>query len=449
MFPVPGLSISISGIRGHSPEVLTPGIAYALIRGYMQMLPAGSIVLARDARSSGTLLKQAVLQALADANRTVLDIDLLPLPTAQIYTVHTGSVAGIDITASHNPPEYNGLKLLDAAGNFLPIEVLEAIVAQAEHYTNYVPAPSVPTPAVHTPQATAVHLAKLQPLYTTGTTLRVAVDACNSAGSFIFPQLLQELGCSVLPIATDPSKPFPRLPEPTPAHLQWTQEQLRGKEYDVCTIVDPDSDRLTLIDEQGTILSEEYTLPLIASLFILQGATGTIVINQSTSQMVELLTKGTGITIARCPVGEYNLVTTMRRTKAIFGGEGSGGMIDPRVHYGRDALTGIVHIISLLRLTGKTLSQLVAELPMCYMAKHKVAMNKATLPSTLRRIQQAFPIADVTTTDGLRLTFADQSIWVHIRASNTEPIVRIIAEGVQQTEVDALCEEVKLLLQQG
>lgn len=433
------LRVRISGIRGFCPEVLTPEIAYALIRGYVGALPEGPVVIARDPRPTGASLKKAVVQALTDEGREILDADFVPLPSIQVYTRQTNAVAGIHITASHNPAEYNGLKCLDEEGSFLSQETLDGIVARTERFLGQ---PIIYTENTSTNVQRAVidaHLNLLDDKIQKGKRLTVAVDACNGAGSKIVPELLEKMECDVVHVATDWTKPFPRKPEPMPAHLEWTQQELEGKEYDLCVIVDPDSDRLTLIDEQGTLLSEETTLPIISLGYVAAGATGTIVVNLSTSQMTEKVTEGTGLTVERSAVGEFNVVSKMKETHAILGGEGSGSVIDPTLNFGRDALVGIVHIINYIRSAGKEVSEIVATLPQYEIRKEKLPADTITDREVFyKKVAEAFPGAETNYDDGIRLTWNNEEKWIHIRPSNTEPIFRVIGEAKSEKELGEL-----------
>lgn len=436
-----GLLISISGIRGLAPEVLTPEIAAGLARAFSRVMPEGPIVLSRDSRPSGMPISRAVKAALKEEGRSILDADLIPLPTTQVAVEESHAAGAVDVTASHNPSEYNGLKFLKSDGTFITQEIIDQLIAEFAKTDSESFTPDVSTNGVKDINTEAIewHLERVLKGVERGKPLSVAVDAVNGAGSFIVPQLLERLGCEAVHIATDPTQPFPHRPEPLPANLAWTQEALQGKMFDLCVVVDPDADRLVLIDEHGMLITEEATIPLIAMEMMMAGAKGTIVLNFSTSRMTEDVASMFGCEVYRSAVGERNIVNAMQQTSAFFGAEGGGGIIDPLVHFGRDSLVGIVRVISLLRRTGKPLSQLVAELPTYVMRKDKVPMS-ATLnkAEVYRQLQEKFPEAEANTEDGLRLTWPDK--WLHVRPSNTEPIFRIIVEAKTQKEVDEMVE---------
>jgi phosphomannomutase len=284
-------------------------------------------------------------------------------------------------------------------------------------------------------QAVEWHLERLNPS-SSGKSLVVAVDAVNGAGSHIVPELLSRMGCEIIPLAINPELPFPHTPEPLPKNLVWTQDQLQGKTYDLCVVVDPDADRLVIIDENGRLIAEEATIPLVAKELFLKGKRGPIVINMSTSRMAEDVAAEYGCKTVRSKVGEINVVIAMQEEEAVFGGEGGGGIIDPEVHYGRDAMVGIAHIVSLMQRTGKTISQLVDELPHYFMAKEKVKRGGLDVDTVYDSLIAKYPEASVDRRDGLRLDFPDK--WLHVRPSNTEPIFRIIAEAGSQKELEEL-----------
>jgi phosphomannomutase len=431
------LKICISGLRGQNPGSLTPEVAYAFACAFTNISPDGPIIVSRDSRPSGHELKKAVIQALHDTGRTILDADLIPLPTTQVAVEDFKAAGAIDITASHNPAEWNGLKFLGSDGMFIRQTILDRLIETVDAIKpNELSQDSISVTDIHN-ESVKNHIQKLKTFALKGKKLTVAVDAVNGAGSEIIPALLQELGCDVLCIATDPSQPFPHTPEPTPKNLTWTQDQLKGQLFDLCVVVDPDADRLVLIDETGVILNEEATLPLIARELIASGRTGPIVVNLSTSQMIEDIAKPAHCPVVRSKVGEINVIDMMRDQKAFLGGEGAGAGIDPKIHYGRDSLVGITYVINLLRRTNQTLSQLADELPKYAMKKDKVEISPSIdLETIYSQIITAYPDMTINKDDGLRLS-ADRS-WLHIRPSNTEPIIRIIAEAPTEEEVTEL-----------
>lgn len=430
------LIISISGIRGKIPGNLTSEICYQLTRAFADIAPDGPMILSRDTRKSGLEIKNAVICALADAGRKILDIDVAPLPTTQVGILFTNCAGAIDITASHNPKEYNGLKFLGPDGLFISQQVLDDLIDKS--YCVFSKNNLQPNIVNIQNKIFAHHINLLKEnTFTDGRKLIVAVDAVNGAGSIIIPKLLRELNCEVIEIATDPDSEFPHTPEPTPTNLAWTQEKLKNKMFDFGVVVDPDADRLVLIDEKNNILSEETTLPLVLQELIEQGRRGKVVVNMSTSRMIEDIASQNNCLVFRSEVGEVNVINLMKKQNAFFGGEGNGGIIDPKIHFGRDSLVGISYIINSLRRTNKTLSQLVGDLPHYEMKKEKVDnVGKSKLLDIYPKIEDSFPGGVVNKEDGLRIDFGKS--WVHIRPSNTEPIVRVIAEAPTISEVESI-----------
>lgn len=435
------LKVSISGVRGHAPEVLTPAIAYRLVQSYASLIPAGAVVVSWDSRPSGDLLRPAVLEALHDAGREILVAGLVPLPTTQIAIIESGAAGGIDITASHNPAEYNGLKFLTNKGTFPNqafVDQLAAGFLNTPAYEQH--EKEITTTDIHE-QAKEWHLAAVLKKAQPGRLLTIAIDAVNGAGSHIVPELLRRLDCDVIELANDPAQPFPHHPEPRPQHLAWTTQALAGKTFDICLYTDPDADRLAALDETGQPFSEEALLPLMVTSLAQSGATGTVVINQMTSQMTEVVaSEFDGINVQRSKVGEANVIALMEETGAFFGGEGSGGLVDPTVHHGRDSLIGVVHLINLLRATDKTISQLVAELPSFVLHKTKYPAPAGSLDKLYDALEtwakKAHPEAEVDRRDGIRLAW--NHTWLQIRPSNTEPIVRLFVEAPTEEAVASI-----------
>jgi phosphomannomutase len=430
------LKVSISGVRGHCPEILSPDVAYRFVKAYSKITPQGPIVLSWDSRSSGKLLLPAILQALKEDQRPIFQIGLAPLPTTQIAVVHSKAAGGIDITASHNPAEYNGLKFLTNSGTFLEQKEVDLLRAAFEESPEYTPSDTQIQVSDMSQQATEWHLKAVLEKAIPGRRLTVAVDAVNGSGSFILPELLKRLDCDVIELANDPTQPFPHHPEPKPTNLTWTKEKLKGLDFDICLYVDPDADRLAALDENGDTFSEECLLPLMVTSLAKQGQTGVVVINQMTSQMTEAVAQGfNGLSVERSKVGEANVVAMMKETKAFFGGEGSGGLVDPTVHYGRDSLIGVVHLINLLRKDTRTISELVKSLPDFVLQKEsRPVSSKESLPALYSKIKDwaliQNPEAHIDTRDGIRVSW--DTTWVHIRPSNTEPIVRLFVEAPTQ-----------------
>lgn len=439
------LKIALSGIRGLAPEVLTSELTYAFVSGFVHLMPEGPIVVGRDSRPSGEVLREAVIAALCDAGRVVLDAGIAPLPTTQVAILEADAAGGINITASHNLGEFNGLKLLGSDSLFIDQVVLDRIIVYVESCITKESSCDGEVEDIRT-KAVRWHIERLKPYVIEGAPFTVAVDAVNGAGSYIVSAFLKEIGCEVIELATDPRKPFPHTPEPTPENLAWTQKQLAGLEYNLCVVVDPDADRLALIDESGELLSEEVTLPLVFTELLLEGRVGSAVTNLSTSRLIDDVAAQYGVEVHRSSIGERNVIDRMKEVDAVFGGEGNGGVIDPKIHFGRDSLVGILYVINYLRRTGSALSEVGQKFETYVMKKDKVNVSSgSTLQVYEESLKEVFSTATLDTQDGLHFSWSDK--WVHIRFSNTESVLRIIGEAVTEEKINDLFEEVSRVLQ--
>ncbi len=436
----PNVKVSISGIRAKSPEILDAKLAASIARAFVHFLPEGPIVVSRDSRESGLVLKKAIVQAIHNEGRLVLDADLVPLPTTQIAIKKSGAAGGIDITASHNPAEDNGLKLLNEKGEFPTQEILDKVIEESENKNPQTTRfPVFQKKILLRDDAIEWHLELLRKKVIHGRRLIVALDAVNGAGSKIITRFLREINCEVIPLATDPLQPFPHPAEPRIENLAWTKNKLRGKKYDCCFVVDPDGDRLLLIDEHGKILSEEVTMPIVLLGYIADGKKGTVVINQSTSRVIEDLAAPAGIKIIRSAVGERNVVNMMLEQNALLGGEGGGGVIDPEIHHGRDSLVGILHVLNYLRRGALPLSVIAKHLDRYVMRKVKIPLEpNFDVEKIYESLKLKFLNAKIDECDGVRFDWG--KTWIHVRPSNTEPIIRIIGEAEKAKEIDDLIE---------
>lgn len=450
---------SISGIRATLGDDLTPSMVAEYTSAFAAFLPQGIIVVGRDGRPSGNWIEQIVTATLSACGRSVLVLGMVPTPTVQLFAEREGVAGGISITASHNPAQWNGLKFLNQNGLFLDAGENEqfwkiadqqafsfvsqqqggecTIITDAgmQHIQSIMALPPLRQPDL---------LSNIQNQH-----FRVVVDAVNCSGSQVVPTLLSVLGCEVIPIFCDGSGIFPHTPEPLPEHLGELSRAVREHKADLGIAVDPDADRLVLIDEQGVPVREENTIVLAVLSALRHRALfntpnpATVVINLSTTQAVEDVAAGFGATVYRSAVGEINVVQTMLRHNALIGGEGSGGVIVSACHAGRDSLVGIALTLLLLakekaQNAGQTLSGIIAELPHYAMVKKKKEFS-GTAEHIFTRVMEHFPEAMVNRDDGLRLTFG--SSWLHLRTSNTEPIIRVIAEAPSLDEAESLAHQ--------
>ncbi len=436
------LIVSVSGIRGIVGAGLTAEAVTRFAAAYGSTVAGKRVILSRDGRPSGEMLRHAVVAGLLGAGCTVEDIGIAPTPTCGFAVRQMNAAGAIQITASHNPAPWNGLKLFGADGAVLPADagrVIRDLYESGEFARSAwdgIGSVRVP-PDVGIDHTRAV-LDLISVAAVAGQRFRVFLDANAGAGGPLGSALLADLGCDTIQYGCEPTGLFAHEPEPIPANLTDVAPWVRKHDCAVGFVLDPDSDRLALIDETGTCVSEETTLAL-AVKFRLRQQPGAVVINMSTSRMSEDIASQAGCPCYRSAVGEANVVELMRATNAVIGGEGNGGVIDPRIGWVRDPFVGIAFILSMMVEEKKPFSQLVAELPRYAMLKTKFTVSRERLPEALTALKARWPDARVNRDDGVRLDGADW--WLHVRGSNTEPVVRVIAEAPTAEQSEQLCRE--------
>jgi phosphomannomutase len=442
------LIVSVSGIRGIIGESLTPETATTFAVALGTYTDGGRIVLSRDGRPSGVMLRHAVLAGLLGAGCEVYDLDVAPTPTCGLAVRRLRAAGGIQITASHNPAPWNGLKLFGADGRVLSAgegQKVQQLFAAGSF--RRVPWDGLGTSA-ECRQAQDWHCGRVLELVDVsrirGRNLRTFLDANGGAGGPLGRRLLEALQTRPVCLGDGADGHFMHEPEPVLANLGAVCPRVAQEGADVGFVLDPDADRLALIDETGRYLGEELTLAL-AVLFRLRQEPGPVVINMSTSRVVEDIARQFGCPCHRAAVGEANVADHMQEVGAVIGGEGNGGVIDPRVGYVRDPFIGMGLVLNLLADTGRRLSELVAELPAYTIVKDKYTVDRERLPGLFAELPRRWPQARANRLDGLRLDWGDR--WVHVRPSNTEPIVRVIAEAPAEADARRLCLEVGRLLQ--
>ncbi len=446
-----GLIVSVSGIRGIVGEGLTPAAATAFAEALGTSTRGGRIVLSRDGRPSGDLVRHAVLAGLMATGCEVHDLAVAATPTVGLAVRRLEARGGIQITASHNPAPWNGLKLFGPDGAVLSADAGRQIQALFEAGTFHrVPWNQVGT-LTECRQADDWHRQRVLELVDVpkirARQLRTFLDANGGAGGPLGRRLLESFQARPVCRGCDADGHFDHEPEPTEANLRELCPQVAAEGCDLGLVLDPDADRLALIDETGRYIGEELTLALAVWQRLLRAAPderGPVVINMSTSRLVEDLAARFGVACHRSAVGEANVGDMMRAVGALIGGEGNGGVIDPRVGYVRDPFIGLGLVLNLLADRGRRLSELVAELPAYAIVKDKYQVDRDRLPALFATLTQRWPDARANHLDGLRLDWPDR--WLHIRPSNTEPIVRVIAEAPQADEAERLCREVGGLL---
>lgn len=441
--------ISVSGLRGILGESLSPITAMRYVAAFVGTLPDGPIVVTRDGRGSGPMLADAIRAALAACGRRCLDGGVAATPTTGILVREHKAAGGIQISASHNPPAYNGLKLFTAEGRVAPAKAGQVVL---ERYRSGVEPVWVTHDRIGDVEVladtTTAHLEKVLATVDVAAIrargFRVLLDANHGSGSVLGKRLLDELGCTTTMLGGTPDGRFAHVPEPTAENLIGVSKNVVDAKADVGFCQDPDADRLALIDELGHYVGEEYTPALCAEHVLAKRKregkpVGAVVTNCSTSRMIEDIAAKYGAKFTRSAVGEANVVDEMHQREAVFGGEGNGGVIDPRVVYVRDSFSGMALVLDALAARQTTLSRFAAELPRYEIVKTKITLPAEKLAPALAALRKHFADAQVDTLDGLRLDWP--KAWLLVRASNTEPVVRAIAEAPTEKEAARLCRE--------
>ncbi|MCH5216383.1 MAG: phosphoglucosamine mutase [Muribaculaceae bacterium] len=453
---------SISGIRGTiggSPgDGLTPLDIVKFVSAYATYIrrtttkKSNIIVVGRDARISGAMVDDIVVGTLIGLGFNVVNIGLATTPTTEIAVIEENACGGIIITASHNPKQWNALKLLNERGEFLTAAQGEKVLKIAEYNAyNYAAVDALGAEYINTTYARkhidrvlALDLVDVEAIRKAN--LTVAIDAVNSVGGIVIPELLKALGVSnVITLYCEPTGNFGHTPEPLPENLLDIATLVKERHADVGLVVDPDVDRLAIIMENGDFFSEENTLVAIAD-YILLNTPGPTVSNISSSRALRDITLSHGCQYSASAVGEVNVVSEMKRIGAVIGGEGNGGVIYPPCHYGRDALVGVALFLTLLAKSGKKVSELKKEFPEYHIAKSKIQLTpQIDVDKILEMIVDKYKNENISTIDGVKIDFPDS--WVLLRKSNTEPIIRIYAEARTMPRAEALSWEIRQIIE--
>src|SRR6266446_5486549 len=449
MRPIPTLKISISGVRGVIGESLTPTLLTRFAQAFGTYVGARTIVIGRDPRTSGEMVKQAVIAGLLSSGCRILDIGMCPVPTIQLLVRHHRAHGGIAITASHNPAEWNALKFIGQGGFFLNIgqarELLD-IYHQGE-YTRV--GGGEMREVAELSGATDLHIQiimeVLGPLPTRKKKLRVVLDACNGAGSLAGPKLLEALGAEVFTINVTPDGSFPRPAEPLSENLGDLCAAVNEHHADVGFAQDMDADRLAVVSDDGVAIGEEYTL-LLATLSVLGKTPGPVVANLSTTSALQEVASRFGCQLFQSKIGEVNVTEEMQKRSAVIGGEGNGGVIYPRINFARDSLVGMALVLHLLAREERPLSEILSALPRLYMIKEKVVCPSHKIGDVLKMIRQVYADAPMDLTDGVKVSLPHG--WLHVRGSNTEPIIRLSAEAETEEQVRQIAKSVFGLIQE-
>jgi phosphomannomutase len=448
---------SISGIRGTIGDIpgenLTPldivkfTTAYGLWIKKENSKSDISVIVGRDARPSGKMVNQLVAGTLVGLGINVIDLGLATTPTVEMAVIKEKANGGIILTASHNPVEWNALKLLNNKGEFLTAgegtEVLSMIEDASYKYATVDKLGKVSLDnkylSKHIAEIKELSFVDIKAIKEAG--FKIAVDAVNSVGGIAVPELLKELGVNnIVKINCQPNGIFAHNPEPLPENLTEISSVMTKEKADVGFVVDPDVDRLAIINEDGTMFGEEYTLVAVAD-YILKQKKGNTVSNLSSTKSLKELSEKYGVTYTPSAVGEVNVVEKMKETKAVIGGEGNGGVILPDLHYGRDALVGIALFLTFLAKSKKRCSELRAQYPQYYISKNKIKLTpEINVDSILKEIPEIYNDYPINSVDGVKIEFEDG--WVHLRKSNTEPIIRVYSEGNNKKIAENLADKV-------
>lgn len=445
---------SISGIRGTiggtSGENLTPIDIVRFTTAYVRFIAESSadkkltIVLGRDARLSGEMVNDIIEGTLLGCGADVVNVGLCTTPGTELAVTAHRADGGIIITASHNPRQWNALKLLNAKGEFLNDAEGKRVLALAEDEGFAFPGidgigkviSREPFNEEHIRQVLALSLVDIEAVRKRR--FKVVVDAVNSVGGVVIPQLLRELGCDVVELNCEPTGEFAHNPEPLPENLTEISRAIVRENADLGVVVDPDVDRLAFVSEDGSMFVEEYTLVAVAD-YVLSHKKGNTVSNLSSSRALCDVTKWHGGEYFAAAVGEVNVVTKMKEAEAVIGGEGNGGVIYPELHYGRDALVGVALFLTYLAQKKMTMTELRKTYPAYFASKNKIALTPAIdVDKVLHEIKTRYASEKVNDIDGVKIDFAES--WAHLRKSNTEPIIRVYTEAKSMIEADALAQ---------
>ena len=434
--------LSISGLRGVIGDGLDPVYISEFAAALGTWANGGTVVVSRDGRATGVMVKHAVVSALMSTGCRVLDADIATTPTCGVLVNSLGASAGLQITASHNPVQWNGLKPFAPDGSVFNADLGKQLLDILENKRfNYVSWDKLGTHETIDEPA-AEHFRRVFDLVDVDAIRRrkfkVVLDCNHGSGAVATPRLLEELGCSVVTLGGTPDGQFEHTPEPLAENLTGLCDAVKSNGADVGFAQDPDADRLAVVDNTGRYIGEELTLGLAAD-FVLSTRKGPVVVNGSTSRMTADIAEKHGVPFHRSYVGEAHVCARMREVEATLGGEGNGGVIEPQVGYVRDSFVSMAYVLDGLARRSDTLADWVEELPKYTIVKNKIECPRERVDAACNALKQAYADAESSEGDGLRLDWPDR--WVQVRASNTEPILRVISEAPDSDTANALCEE--------
>lgn len=443
---------SISGIRGIVGPGLTPQRIVNYVSAFGQWMDGDRVIVGRDSRPTGLLIRQLVIATLRAKGIEVCDIGIVPTPTVQLMTERLNAAGGIQITASHNPEQWNGLKFISADGIFLNaaqvtelFDLLEKDEFIFETWENIGDVREIHG-SIDQHIESALDLSMVDPDAIAEKKFKVVIDAVNGAGSVALPALLEQLGCEVFPLNCVPNGLFPHEPEPLPENLTQLCNAVKKNGADLGIVVDPDADRCGLVDENGEYLVEEYTLTMAVDTVLNYLSDHNrpqlkkpVVTNLSTTLAIEKVADKYGAKVLRTPVGEINVAEKMAEIEAVIGGEGNGGVMLAESHLGRDSLVATALVLQRLTESGMTVREYFESLPQFRMSKNKIEIGDSNPDEILEKMKSEGDDASVDNQDGVKLTWSDR--WVHMRKSNTEPIIRVYAEASDKDKADNLAQD--------
>jgi phosphomannomutase len=434
---------SISGLRGIVDRDLDVDIIFKYARSFGKYLKSGRVVIGRDTRQSGKIFRKAVIRGLNSAGRRVIDLGIVPTPTVLYMVRKLKASGGIVITASHNPIQWNALKFVSSRGLFLSGTEFKKFAAKIVEDSGQVgkgEMVEVSASGIEEHVATIVAVLKTLP-----SPLRVAVDAVNAAGSVGLPRVLEEMGCKVYRLNCRFSPVFPRRPEPIRENIVALSRFVRSCKLDMGFACDPDCDRLSVVDDNGKAIGEESSL-VLATDYVLGKRKGNVVTNLSTTALMDHVAEKHGVRLYRTKVGEANVVSRMNSTRAVIGGEGNGGIIYPKINFTRDAMVGAALIVRLVAQQDRPLSEIMVDYPRYYMIKRKMMISREKFEEKKEAVIDAFR-GKLDFTDGIKII--GNNYWLHIRASQTEPLVRVIGESKDRVQIENYMSKVKRILYRG
>ena len=441
---------SISGVRGLTDSHLTPEISSIYARALHTSLPDGVVMAGRDSRPSGDMILHAMTEELVGLGRTVIQCGIVPTPTVQFMVHNTEAVGGFIVTASHNPVEWNGIKFLRPDSTFFHPEECQDLFNTVDQNVELKKSKEagIVWPEQNAIQKHVIACASISCIDLNRIQRRkfkVVIDAVNGAGAIALPNMLEALGCEVIELNCEPDGNFTRGTEPLPENLNDLSAMVKNHNADVGFAVDPDADRLAVVNEHGEPLGEEYTLVLAADGYINEiGKKERFVVNLSTSLALEKLAHKNGSTVERSAVGEINVVNKMNEVNSNLGGEGNGGVILKECHLGRDSMVGATMVLNRMSQTEDTLSEIHRTLPIFKIVKDKISVDTIDSDELIDKVSNLFNDADKNDLDGIKFTWDDK--WVHLRRSNTEPIMRIYAEAPSEDQALELVSKIRSII---